>query len=233
MKTSISCLFVRDRISALAEQSLLPLETEAVETHLQDCMDCSDRVFTASGTRHALQSVSRKRVAPAITTSLRVIASKERSRQIRRRSVESLVAGFREDINLWFNNLMKPLAIPTAGGLMAATVVFSMIISSYPLRGNSFVEDVPVPFYTAAKFKGMVPLDFSEHDVIVDLVIDDQGRVLDFEIAGGTRANDPQVRRDLDNMLLFTEFRPATSFGQPVSGKVRFSFRRGQIDVRG
>ena len=30
-----------------------------------------------------------------------------------------------------------------------------------------------------------------------------------------------RVRRSLENMLLFTEFTPATAFGQPTAGKIR------------
>lgn len=232
MKTD-PCHFVRGRIPSLDDGSLLPPETLAIRSHLLECPDCSAHSEQFSTVRQSLQSLPKKRVAPALTTALRVIASKERARRTRLQSVASFIAAKRVDMTLMFNNLMRPLAIPCAGGLMAATLVFSMIVSSYPLRGNSFAEDVPTQMYTEASFKGMVPLNFSEHDVIVDLIIDDQGRVLDYAIAGGARANDPVVRRSLDNMLLFTEFRPATSFGQPVSGKLRLSFQRGQIDVRG
>jgi hypothetical protein len=34
-------------------------------------------------------------------------------------------------------------------------------------------------------------------------------------------------------VLLFTEFTPATSFGQPMSSKTRLWFRTSRIDVKG
>jgi hypothetical protein len=37
----------------------------------------------------------------------------------------------------------------------------------------------------------------------------------------------------IGNSLLFTQFQPATTFGQPTSGWVRVTFRRTQLEVRG
>jgi hypothetical protein len=43
------------------------------------------------------------------------------------------------------------------------------------------------------------------------------------------------VRRSVERTLLFTEFTPATSFGQAVPSKLRISLRRGAaaINVKG
>jgi hypothetical protein len=39
------------------------------------------------------------------------------------------------------------------------------------------------------------------------------------------------LRRQLDQMMIFTTFRPATTFGRPAPGRVVLSFSR--IHVRG
>ena len=79
----------------------------------------------------------------------------------------------------------------------------------------------------------MTPLEFTGAEVTVDLVIDEQGRVVDYDFAGGQQAYTPAVRRTIENILLFSEFIPATASGHKVSGKVRVSFRRSAIEVRG
>jgi len=138
-----------------------------------------------------------------------------------------------EDASLWFDNLLKPLALPFAGGVTTAAVFFSLFVSSYPLRGRMIDADVPTVFYTEAAFKSMVPIEFSDDDLIVDLLVGNEGRLLDYRIVGGVGAKDPAMRRAMVNLMLFSEFKPATAFGQPVSGRIRVSFRRGHIDVRG
>ena len=46
--------------------------------------------------------------------------------------------------------LMRPLAIPTAGGFAAALVLFSMLAPSLAVRGGSVsTADTPTGLYTA------------------------------------------------------------------------------------
>jgi hypothetical protein len=183
--------------------------------------------------RDALRNLRSRRVPERLTVALRVTASQERMRRLRRISWASAVRHAVEDANLWFNNLLKPLALPFAGGVTTAAMFFSMFVSTYPLRGRMIDADVPTVLYTEAAFKSMVPIEFSDDDLIVDLLVGNEGRVLDYRIVGGGGAKDPAMRRAMVNLMLFSEFKPATAFGQPVSGRIRVSFRRGHIDVRG
>jgi hypothetical protein len=228
MKT-VSCSWVRDRVSAFLDQSLSAAEANEMQDHARACPDCAARMEDAGGIKASMRLLPRRMTPPALTTSLRVLASRERARQSRWRPSRAAAANLRIDLSLWFNNLMKPIAIPAAGGLMATALLFAMFVSSYPARASRIETDVPTQIYTGATFKGMVPVEFASGDVIVDLVIDEQGRVLDFKFVAG----DPTLEKAIKHMLLYTEFNPARSFGQPVSGKVRLSFRRGTIDVRG
>ncbi len=208
-------------------------ESAGIRRHLMGCPECAARLEQVTSTRPTLRALPRLRAPLALTTSLRVIASRELARQRRWRGMAQVYASVIMDLKLWFNNLWRPIALPFAGGLMTSSLLFSMIVSSYPLRGHSLEEDVPTVLYTEATFKSMVPIDFSENDLIVDLVIGDEGRVLDYRIVGGGSAHDPKMQHAMTNLMLFSEFRPATAFGQPVHGRIRVSFRRGHIDVRG
>ncbi len=183
----------------------------------------------------ALHSLPR-RVPPAdLSTRLRVIASRERTRRSIFSSLQSAMAHYRDHAWLLFENLARPLAIPAVGGLVAALVMFSVAATNYPIPAHASTTDVPTVLYTEASFKnmGLFPLDTEE--VVIDLTIDETGRVLDYAFVDGgvPIQNDKQLKRKIDAALLFAEFVPATSFGQPIPGKVRLSFRRGHIDVRG
>ncbi len=228
----VSCGFVLDQMAAYIDGALEPTESLAVRRHVEACTVCSARIEEQRRVALAVRSLGRKTAPPGVTTVLQVIASQERTRQKRFRNAKAFVNWMAGEASLRLNNLMRPFAIPVAGGVAMATLVFSMIVSSYPL-GGSTLDDVPTQIYTEAVFKGIVPFDFARHDVIVDLIIDSQGRVLDYRIAGGSMATDPSVRRSVENILLFTEFKPATSFGQRIAGRVRISFQTGRIEVRG
>jgi hypothetical protein len=69
-------------------------------------------------------------------------------------------------------------------------------------------------------------------DAMVDLKIDDRGRIINYSIVGAPGPAD-QLRHSIENSLLFTEFWPATNFGRPIAGTIRISFRSSHIDVRG
>jgi hypothetical protein len=170
-----------------------------------------------------------------LSTRLRVIASRERTRRSIFATVQTTVAHYRSRAWLLFENLARPLAIPAVGGLAAALILFSVAAMNYPIPAHASSLDVPTVLYTEASFKnmGLFPLDTEE--VVIDLTIDETGRVLDYHFVddGVPIQNDKQLKRKIDAALLFAEFVPATSFGQPIPGKVRLSFRRGHIDVRG
>ncbi len=225
----VTCAWVRERQGAFLDRSLVAADREMVRTHLRSCPGCTRQLEAAGWVKNSMRALPRLSVPGPLTTSLRVIASRERARQLRWRTAQASLATVRSELALWFNNLMKPLAIPAAGGIMTAGLLFATFISAYPGSARTVGSDVPTPIYTGATFKGMVPVEFTSGEVIVDLFIDEQGRVLNFKFVAG----DPALERTVENMLLYTEFHPARSFGQPVSGKVRYSFRRGAIEVRG
>ena len=166
------------------------------------------------------------RVPPAgLTTSLRVLASRER----RRRD-----AAWVDRAHLVVNNLMRPLALPFAGGVFSTVVLFSMwLVPTYPMRGETGF-DVPTMLTTEATVKGTGPIGATGDDVVVDVTISGAGRMVDYSIVSGRSAGDDEaLRRNIENMLLFTEFTPATAFGQPTASKIRLSLWSSHVDVKG
>jgi hypothetical protein len=43
----------------------------------------------------------------------------------------------------------------------------------------------------------------------------------------------PELRRSIESHLITMVFNPATSFGQPTSGRIRLWFRTSRIDIKG
>ena len=180
------------------------------------------------GLSRALRALPVRLPPPGLTTSLRVIASRE----LERRAAGSGLRRWRDRWDLFSANLMRPLALPFAGGLVSALVLFSIFVPTYPVRADSRF-DVPTMLTTECAVNRMAPIRVSDEDVIVDVIVDGQGRMVDYTILSGGALTNVRTRRRLEAALLFTEFRPATSFGQPTAGRMRISLRNSRIDVKG
>jgi hypothetical protein len=175
------------------------------------------------------------KVPPAeLRTSLRVIASQERQRRLERRNFATIWCTWRENTQLFWDNAVMSLALPFAGGVFSTVILFSMfVVPVYPLLSNSDT-DVPTILNTPVAVKSMAPFSVGDIDVVVDVTVDEQGRMLDYAIvAGASVMANPQMRRRLENALVFSNFTPATTFGQPMMSKMRLWFHSSRIDVRG
>lgn len=197
-----------------------------LRAHVRECQACSLRLEQLRQVRGTVR-VLPKMVPPAeLQVALKVIASRERARKTD--PVMSPWARFLVHLN----NSMRPLALPFAGGLVSAVMLFSIIAPAYPVINRMTTPDVATVLYTEASLKSVAPFEFTGEDIIVDVTIDETGRVVDFELPQSP-GQSPAMRQAIANSLLFAQFAPATTFGQPTTGRLRLSFRRSHIDVRG
>lgn len=179
-----------------------------------------------------LRNLPRRMPPPDLTSRLRVAASRERLRVMGSNIV------FRDRLRLFFDNLMRPLALPFAGGIFSTVLLFSMcMMPMYSVHASS-TSDVPTILRTDAEVLvtspiASPPMVTTPGDVIVDLTIDPEGRMIDYKIVSGNVGYNEALRRSIEGTLLMTRFVPATSFGQPVEGRMRLSLRTSYIDVRG
>lgn len=198
------------------------------------CPACAEFSPRVREIRKSLKSVAVRPVPPDLNMKLRVAASREASRKRRMLAGSGVWSLWMEDFRLLINNLMRPLAIPTAGGFASALLLFSMLAPGLTMHGVSATPDVPTGLYTEASVKSYLPLVFEGDDLVIELTVNDQGRMIDYTIANPRmHEQTEQLRRRIEHHLLTMQFQPATSFGQPTSGKVRLWFRNSRIDVRG
>jgi len=187
----------------------------------------------AAALRAQLAALPRHEAPAQLRSQLRVMASQEALRRRMWSNPAMAAAYLLGRLNLIVNNLMRPYAVPVTGGLLSAVVLFSMVLTSYPVIGE-IQGDVPTPVSTEPGVMSSLAFGLGDEDIVVDLSIDGQGRVMEYSLPSGQRwATDPEIRRSLENTLLCTRFQPATRFGQPSYGKTRITIRRSQMDVRG
>ncbi len=180
-----------------------------------------------------LRSLPRLEPPPTLTSRLRVMGSREALRARRSASVASFAAYIREEVSLRFDNLMRPIALPVAGGIASSMLLFAVLAPGLTI--NRFpVGDIPTGLTTAGSLESSFSFDLGNQDFVVDVFVDEQGKVVDYSIPEGQNwAKNPMLVRRLENTLLFTKFTPATFFGQPSAGRSRITLRRSQLEVRG
>jgi PAS domain-containing protein len=154
---------------------------------------------------------------------LRVLASHERERLLLRVNLAARLRNWKERLQLSFDNMMRPLALPFAGGLLSALAIFACIMQT-PAFPYYVRNDVPLPMIATdpdgqvvdwvGRAPQLLPVteDVSSDAIAALLLIDPQGRVADYMVAHG------EATREMKNFFLLSRFTPATSFGQPTWG---------------
>jgi len=231
----MDCQQVKLTLSEFQDGRVLDEDRRQIQEHLAHCHSCAGHLAQLEMVRHSLRSMPHRPVPAHLVFALRSLASREAARRRYYAGLRGALRAAAERTSLWMNNLMRPVALPAAGGLLSAVFLFTLVLAN--LHGFSAEpgNDVPLTLVTAPTVRSVL-FDLSEDsEVTLDIFVDEQGRVLDFVIPknDGSVASE-EMRRRLAATLLMTSFHPATAFGQPVSGWVRVKFRgRSGIDVRG
>jgi anti-sigma factor RsiW len=230
----MSCDNVQERISSFVDGRSPDSEREDVLAHVASCRDCSAYLESTESVRRAVVELKRPQIPAALSARLRVLASHERTRQLTRISWSARLSDWSGRIGLAFNNAMRPLAFPFAGGIASALILFGLVIPTMTFE-HALADQV---FFTApegdvvalAPSGGYAPTE-SENPPwleragaavpdaanVVDLTIDQTGRVSDFTIVRG------ELTPDLTSIILLGKFSPATNtlLGMPTTGRVR------------
>ena len=221
---------MQERISSLADGMLAREEREQVLTHLNACQACSVELKQLETLRTALRKLDRPRIPAGLTVQLRVLASHERVRRLARASFSARVRYWGDRLKLGFDNLMKPVALPVAGGLLSALLLFSAVVPNLIFR-HIHTSEPPLalssdPDGRIVDWSGVLPRLESVNAVpepdsdgtVVELVIDEQGRVADYSVQQG------QLTPAMQQIILFSKFTPAMFFYQPAWGRIRVVF---------
>jgi hypothetical protein len=162
--------------------------------------------------------------------SLQVLASHESARWNSIRTLPIAIRTAIENLELAIDNLLRPVALPLAGGVLSALFLFALVVPTFGFR-PVVRNDVPLQLYTSATLVDAASFGVSADETVVSLAIDDKGQAMDYSVVRGTIS--PALQSDIAKMMVFARFSPATWFGQPTNGKVLVSFRRINYVVHG
>ena len=220
----MKCSVAQRRMSSYIDGRVTRRQLAEMNEHVQACTECGVRFASMQRTQSLLASLGRKAAPPELALRLRVALSQEVANARRSRW---------ETMRVRWENVFNAIMVPATAGLVTTVIIFGVLISFlyYPVSVRAS-NDVPTVLYTPAQLRS-TPFELSmgvtsAESLVVEAYVGPDGRVQDYRILSASE--DAQaVLPQLKNMLIFTTFQPATSFGQPTSGRVILTFSKVQV----
>ncbi len=231
----MSCEHEQELISYLVDGRQPGGERENFMAHLESCRHCSTQLESMRKIRGGLRALKGAPVPPALQARLRVVASHEYARRNR-------IRYWTDRARLWFDNLMRPVALPLVGGLFSATIIFSVLVPSLSAQhaeyddvlvidpSGSVVVEAPNQTYRAENSDGTHDQSQWVSDLpriepaysavpedanVVWFLIGENGKVTDYKVASG------HLTEDMKNTIMISKFNPATFLGMPTPGLIK------------
>jgi Putative zinc-finger len=211
-----SCLEIRSHFSEYLDGVCSPDDRRSLRYHLQHCGACRRELDRYELIQSDLHALPRPRPSPFAQLRLNVALS-------RARHVQTLA-----NLGVRLENALQPLLLPASGAVLAALLCLGLTLDCLILPRTTKPD---VPLLTPPRLESLAPLDFNTGDMQLVLVthVDAGGRVVDYRVLSGEQS--PELKPELDRLMYFSVFRPATLLGKPTDGEAVLSFSR--ITVRG
>jgi len=220
----MKCTQAKQLFSPMLDSMLEGREIHALNRHVSECESCATEYAALRRTKWLITSMQPRLAPPELALRLKVAVSQQLAAQRRNRW---------EGLQVRWQNALNAFMLPATAGMLSAVLIFGLLIGVLVPAHLSSANDVPTMLYTPPEMTsapfGLESGTANGDAILVEAVIDAHGRVQDYRVLNmpGQTGLSPEMK----NALIFTQFRPATSFGLPTSGRVVISF--SNINVGG
>jgi len=211
-----------------------------VRKHLDSCASCREELERFRKLSALLSRVPRSLPPADLATRIRVAAAQSPDRD----NAPSTWRRVRDRAEILLDNVFRPITLPATGGFASAILVFVVVLQLIVpgITVRAVQNDVPLNILRPAELitlsdypqawapEGHDSEPALPHGLLLDVTVDAHGGMVGYQILSGPHSVD--LRHQLDQMLLFSRFRPMLSFGRPTAGgHVILSF--SAVRVRG
>jgi hypothetical protein len=240
----MKCNTVRTKLAGYLDGAVtgatLVEERIHIREHLESCGYCREELQRYRKLSMLLSRVPRNLPPADLAVRIRVAAAQAVPTQ----DLPSRMRRIRDRAELLLDNVFRPLSLPATGGFFSAILVFAIVLQLIVpgITVRAVPNDVPLNILRPAELITLSDYPSSwapeQHDVelalphglLIDVTVDQHGQMVAYQIISGPKSVD--LRHQLDQMLLFSRFRPMMSFGRPTAGgHVILSF--SAVRVRG
>ena len=220
----MKCTEAKQLFSPMLDSMLDYRQSQALSQHIAECESCGAEFATLRHTKWLMATMAPHPAPPELALCLKVTLSQQLATRRHNRWEARLVR---------WENTLNAFMLPATAGLLSAVLIFGMLIGVLVPAHWSNSNDVPTMLYTPPELTA-APFSLEAYNangdaILVEAVIDAHGRVQDYRVLNPAGQN--ELSPEMKNALIFTQFRPATSFGLPTSGRVVISF--SNINVGG
>ncbi len=226
----MKCTTVRTRLATYLDDAITKAaraeERVQIREHLEVCPHCRTELERYRKLAVLLSSTPKFAPPSELAVRIRVAAARAKSSQ----GFPGRLRRMRDRAEILFANVFRPLTVPATGGFFSAILVFVLALQSM-LPGiivPAVSNDVPLNILRPAELVTLSEYPQSwapeqhdlelalPHGLLVDVTVDANGQMVGYLILSGP--NSVALRHQLDQILLFSRFRPMLSFGRPTAG---------------
>jgi Putative zinc-finger len=211
-------------------------EHARVREHLDSCERCREELERYRRMGVCLANVERAPAPSDLAARIRIQTSLVRP-------AEGTLGRIWSRAMLVFDHVVRPHAVPATGGILVALGIFVLLVQNIlggvPM-GGVVPNDLPLNLIQPAALESLAPFPApgietadgqpASSALLVETTVNAQGQAVFYKILSGP--NNSAVQRQVDEVLMFSRFRPQLSFGRPSDGgRVLLSFDK--VRVRG
>ena len=213
-------------------------ERVQIREHLEACADCRRELESFRKLATLLSRVPRTLPPNDLAVRIKVAAAQLEPTQTWRGRWQKM----RDRAEILLDNVARPLTLPATGGVLSAIVVFAvvfqMIAPGLTVRAVENDTEInlmrPAELLTLANYPEAWAPEAANvampHGLLVDVSVNSRGQFEGYQILSGPVT--AETLHQLDQILMFSSFRPMLSFGRPTNGgHVMLSF--SAVRVRG
>ena len=226
--TQRGCKDIQGSFSAYLDGAVSGQQMHLIAEHLKTCTDCRQEFDSLKTLQQSLAMLRPPKAPADLAMKLRIAVSHE---------LASRRSSWTDNLTIRWDNAIRPLLVQVSAGF-AGTVVLvggvllllGMVAVPEPVMANDEpLGALTAPHYLYSADRPQPIVTDRDTTIVVEALVNDTGRVYDYNIVSGPE--DADVQTQIANQLLLSVFEPAKVFGGPVRGRVVLTF--SGISVRG
>ena len=232
------CSATRLKFADYLDNRLTGKEMQRVSSHLESCKGCVAEFEAERSMLRALAllgPISGSNKEPDnMLLRIRVAVAQERVQRER-----FTLANTYTRWNLAWRNTVGPFLLQLSAGVASAVLLLGtvgVLVGMFARPEPASAQDEPLGMatgphllYHSGTSADVDQIGTVNGPVLVEAYVNSAGRVYDYRIVAGP--TDSDTRAEVEDLLLFSVFEPARSFGQPVRGLAVLSF--SGVSVKG
>lgn len=212
----MTCFSTKRQSTAYIDGRLRERERARIAAHLRSCDSCNAYFDQLSFLRSGLRSLPVAKAPTNLGMDLRVIASRARHASVQTRG--SRLLQLWETWRFRLDELMRPLTIPAAGGLLSSMLLFGVLSATITQSTRAVGYEIPV-VYEDRSDANLVPVDM-RGPLTLTMSLDDKGRIRDYAVRDSSAFFAGNVSRLSYNTIAMPQFPSVLTFSHPVNSDI-------------